>query len=63
MEFETTHELAKYLLSKQDCPVRHHYHYQENFWDYGLDFVNKIAIIEKDGNVYITEGDITEEGW
>lgn len=61
MTFETTHQLAEYLLTRKERPVRHHYYYHENFNDNGMDFVSTVNLELVDGKVYITTGELLEE--
>lgn len=59
-DFKTTHELAKYLLSKEDCPVKHHFYYHEDFDDHGMDWLHSVEVVYKGGEIHLTTGEFLE---
>jgi len=61
MKFETTHQLAEYLLARKERPVRHHYYHHEDFDDEGCDYVSEINLELVNGKVYISAGELLED--
>lgn len=60
-QFQTTHALAQYLLSKPDTPVRHYQWHHECFGDHVVECVSAVEVVDKNGNTYIRKGKSLEE--